>query len=100
MPTKTCQHKKSIAPDDAHRLLAEWSRRAVLDELRDNSLAAAELADRLAERDDAPAQTNSDDIHVALHHIHLPMLQKHDAIAETRGQYTRGSTAGQVETYR
>ena len=99
MPTETRRHKKSIEPNDAYRLLAEWPRRAILDELRDGPLATAELAVRLARRDDAPAQADPDDIHVALCHMHLPILQKHNAVDETRGQYTRGSTAGHVEGY-
>jgi len=100
MPTETHRQEKSIESDDAHRLLAEWPRRAVLEELRDGPLTIAELAVRLADRDDGPAQADPDDIHVALRHKHLPKLQKHNAIGETRDQYTRGLTANHLEGYR
>jgi hypothetical protein len=100
MPTERRNQEKSIEADNAYRLLSEWPRRAVLDELRDGPLASAELAARLARRDDAPAQADADDIHIALHHVHLPLLREHDVIDETRGRYTRGSTAGRVEAYR
>jgi len=94
------RHEKRIGPSDANRILAEWPRRAVLDELHGGPLASVELAGRLAERHDAPALANDRDIHIALYHVHLPMLQEYDAVTVIHGQYRRGPTAGLLEGYR
>jgi len=100
MSTHTRRQEKRIAPKTAHELLAQWPRRATLDELDGSTLSSAELADRLAHRDDAPEKANAEDIAIALHHVHLPKLREHSAVIESHGTYQLGPTAGQLEDYR
>ena len=91
----------AITSNTAHDILRQWPRRAVLEELSDvGGLSTAELADRLAHREDAPELGSPKNIHISLHHVHLPKLTGCGVVREVGGNYQRTPAANTVEEHR
>lgn len=76
-----------LATDEVHSLVAAQPRRVVLSYLFDANRSATwrELvqASAVALTESAPEEltgTEAEEIQIALHHMHLPMLEDHDVI--------------------